>query len=390
MPVLAEHQGPRVCDVTLEHLSDGRRQRARVPFLRLSLTRVSPAEALTTLGFDKIDERTLKTCQERVTYEVIACVQRATSSDEAARCKSSIDLRPASARRSPDECDRYVRHVREIVEAGSPPSVAANNMVDAARRECEGWLGADRFNCVMNATTARGGPHAHPEAAHVRYTESGHKSNRAPHAADAESHSCSRPTRKNLEPRFAKAPHDDFMRRSALALLCLWTFASACHPNTNGASADASARPSASTSSRVSAPPSSAGVAFSGVASATAAPFGSVAPPAGSVALADAPDVRVTLPASATAVVKVGQTFGILVPHPDDFLDEWELEGSCPLGEPLTFISRGDIGRELLWKIGDDKIGTHVVKVRLMHRKTRESRPTPTKRASVAVAVVRS
>jgi hypothetical protein len=97
--------------------------------------------------------------------------------------------------------------------------------------------------------------------------------------------------------------------------------------------------------------------------------------------------VCVTLPASEKAVVKVGQTFGILVPHPDDFLDDWELDIS-PLGEPLSFISRGDIGRELLWKVGDDKIGTHVVKLRLMHRATRASRPVPTKRASVAVEVV--
>lgn len=183
-------------------------------------------------------------------------------------------------------------------------------------------------------------------------------------------------------------------RRIGLVLLGVWSFAhaSACRPNENDASADRSAMPPASASSSVRAPSTGVAAFSAGVATASAAPSSSGAPPANrsSVALGDAPDVRVTLPASAKAVVKVGQTFGVLVPHPDDFLDDWELEGSCPLGEPLTFISRGDIGREFLWRIGDDKIGAHVVKIRLMHRKTRTSRPVPTKRASVAVDVVRS
>ena len=111
--------------------------------------------------------------------------------------------------------------------------------------------------------------------------------------------------------------------------------------------------------------------------------------PVGSVRLAEPPDVRVTLPASgqAKSVVKVGQIFGILVPSEQDFLDEWELEPGCPLGDPLTFISRGDIGRELLWRIEPARVGTHRIKVRLMHRTTRTSFPKATKRVEVVVEV---
>jgi hypothetical protein len=109
--------------------------------------------------------------------------------------------------------------------------------------------------------------------------------------------------------------------------------------------------------------------------------------PSASVALGDAPDVRVTLPEGRSAVVRTGQTFGILVPHPADFFDEWELEPDCPLGKPLAFISRGDIGRELLWKIDGTPVGTHVVKLRLMHGATRTSVKVPIQRAQVTVLV---
>lgn len=96
-----------------------------------------------------------------------------------------------------------------------------------------------------------------------------------------------------------------------------------------------------------------------------------------------------TLPAtSAKSVVKVGQIFGILTPFEEDFLDEWELEANCPLGEPLTFITREN-GRELLWKIDESRVGTHAVFVVLMHRATRTSLAKPKRRAKVIVEVVR-
>lgn len=119
------------------------------------------------------------------------------------------------------------------------------------------------------------------------------------------------------------------------------------------------------------------------------------------------PDVRVSAPESRKVAVRAGQTFGIFLPY-RDFLEEWELEPRCPLGEPLAVVERGpagmqlegkrvDIegrnretqGREFLWKVADDKVGTHVVTLRLMKKKTRESRPTPTERTPVTVDVVR-
>ncbi len=154
-------------------------------------------------------------------------------------------------------------------------------------------------------------------------------------------------------------------RRARLALAAVSI--AACRPKASVVTADASAAASATPSTADAAPEPSA----------SAAP----------VPLADAPDVRVALPAT-NAVVMVGQTFGVLVPPPADFLDEWELEHSS-LGEPLTFISRGDLGRELVWKIGEDKVGSHDVELRLMHRKTRSSAPTASKRARVAVDVVK-
>lgn len=181
---------------------------------------------------------------------------------------------------------------------------------------------------------------------------------------------------------------DGSVLRSVIVLCCFTSLVGACRPSSPSAGADSGV--AASASAAPASVPAASAASAAPASSASAALSASAAAPTGSVALADAPDVRVTLPAADKAVVKVGQTFGILVPHPDDFLDEWELDGRSPLGEPLTFISRGDIGRELLWRIGDDVIGRHVIKLRLMHRGSRTSRPTPTKRVSVVLEVVRA
>ncbi|MBX3231763.1 MAG: hypothetical protein KIT84_42730 [Labilithrix sp.] len=118
-------------------------------------------------------------------------------------------------------------------------------------------------------------------------------------------------------------------------------------------------------------------------------PAASSAAPAASVALDEAPDVRISLADQARGSVRVGQTLGILTPLPEDFLDEYVLAPGCSLGEPLTFISRGPIGRELLWKIDDERVGSHVVEVTLMTKKTRTSKASPSKRLRVLVDVTR-
>ena len=132
-----------------------------------------------------------------------------------------------------------------------------------------------------------------------------------------------------------------------------------------------------------------AGAPFDAGSASAPAPSATVRSPPRN-AIADGPDVRVTLPNERTATVRAGQTFGILVPHPADFLDEWALEEPCPLGAPLTFVSRGDPGRELLWNVGADKIGTHVVIVQRMHAATRTAPKKPVERVQVTVVVTRA
>ena len=70
----------------------------------VSLQPPAQRDAMTTLGLDEPDERTLTVCQERVTLEVISCVDRATSLDQALACHPSADNRPPNARRTHEEC----------------------------------------------------------------------------------------------------------------------------------------------------------------------------------------------------------------------------------------------------------------------------------------------
>lgn len=106
-------------------------------------------ESLTMLGLDKPDETKLATCQERVTAEMLTCVDRAATIEQAVACQPDSNLRPANARRTPEECEQYVRHVGEIVNQAPPSKAAAENMVEAARKECAGWLTLERFDGVM-------------------------------------------------------------------------------------------------------------------------------------------------------------------------------------------------------------------------------------------------
>jgi hypothetical protein len=129
----------------------------------LSLTPAPQREIVVEMGFG--NEASLKLCRERTTYEVVACVERATSLDQIAHCRATIDVRPPDARRTREECERYVRHIRDLVEAENAKTAAvadtdpaksaaiAENLVDGAKRECDGWLSSQRFDCVVSATT---------------------------------------------------------------------------------------------------------------------------------------------------------------------------------------------------------------------------------------------
>jgi hypothetical protein len=167
--------------------------------------------------------------------------------------------------------------------------------------------------------------------------------------------------------------------------------------------------------------------ALSAVASgsASASPLASSAPAAGasasqtapvaSVALERPPDVRVEIPRATKgavtlkAEVKVGQTFGVLLPTvaPEDWLDQWEVESctmverkppKCPLGEPVTIIGREpDLTLphsdppsrpfEVMWKIAPTKVGTHRLEARYIHRTMRTDPGRPTRHVMIEVSV---
>lgn len=146
----------------------------------------------------------------------------------------------------------------------------------------------------------------------------------------------------------------------------------ACHAKQQPPAPDATATTTVSTSVGAAAPPPP-GPPDSGKEFPTIV---MPRPTVSGVPLDAPPDVRVTAPESRKVVVRPGHTFGILLPERNDFLEEWELEPRCPLGEPLAVIARGPLaiqvegkrfdvegregetaGREFLWKVADADVG---------------------------------
>jgi hypothetical protein len=84
--------------------------------------------------------------------------------------------------------------------------------------------------------------------------------------------------------------------------------------------------------------------------------------PAASVELAIPPDVRATISDKGkTLEAKVGQTFGVLLPHVYEPGVAWHVvkKSSAKLGEPLTEISRGGEGVETMWLLAPPTAGKH-------------------------------
>lgn len=111
-------------------------------------------DALAQLKLDTLGPRELKLCQERMTSDVVTCVLQAPSLEAALACKPAVDIRPAEARHTPDECAAYVEHMRTLAASAVPdkPKVTTS-MTEAARRACDGWLTTDRYRCVLKAST---------------------------------------------------------------------------------------------------------------------------------------------------------------------------------------------------------------------------------------------
>jgi hypothetical protein len=117
-------------------------------------------EAMAKLGMNKPSPLEMKLCQERMTSEEVRCALAATTQDAALACKPSVDIRPADAKRTPEECAAYQAHALKLAtenEAGQavgPPFTPA--MAALFGRECERWLSKKRFDCVMKAPSAMG------------------------------------------------------------------------------------------------------------------------------------------------------------------------------------------------------------------------------------------
>jgi hypothetical protein len=99
-------------------------------------------------------------CPERMTSKQVACMiaHAHRHSMDSTACKPEVDLRPPDARRTPEECARYIAKARELAATGSAsPRMSVADQVrfveQGAANECTGWLSRARYECVLAATT---------------------------------------------------------------------------------------------------------------------------------------------------------------------------------------------------------------------------------------------
>lgn len=125
-----------------------------------SFTPTEEKEAMGKLGFDKPSPLELKLCMERITSEEVRCAVGAATLEQVLACKPSVDIRPADAKRTPEECQAYGDHAMALAienESGGamgPPFTPA--MAALFKHECERWLSKKRFDCVMKAPSPMG------------------------------------------------------------------------------------------------------------------------------------------------------------------------------------------------------------------------------------------
>jgi hypothetical protein len=120
----------------------------------------SEQEAAAKMGMGKATKLELELCMERITSEEVACALASSTQAEALSCKGSVDLRPANARRTPEECAAVTAHVQKLAEeneagqAVGPPFTPA--MAAMFARECDRWMTKERYDCVMKAPSPMG------------------------------------------------------------------------------------------------------------------------------------------------------------------------------------------------------------------------------------------
>jgi hypothetical protein len=120
----------------------------------------SEREAAKGIGMDKPTKMEVDLCMQRMTSEEVGCALKASTQADALSCKPSVDIRPAEAKRTTEECTAYSAHVMKLAEenekgeAMGPPFTPA--MAAMFARECERWLTKARFDCVMKAPSPMG------------------------------------------------------------------------------------------------------------------------------------------------------------------------------------------------------------------------------------------
>lgn len=112
-------------------------------------------EVATRMGMHKATKLELDLCEERITSDEVACALQTTSQADALACKPKIDIRPAEAKRTPEECKAFTEHVTKLAklatetESAGPPFTPAMGAMLA--RECERWMSMHRYECVMKS-----------------------------------------------------------------------------------------------------------------------------------------------------------------------------------------------------------------------------------------------
>jgi hypothetical protein len=117
-------------------------------------------DAMRQGGNDKATPKELEMCRQRVHSDEIACVQKATTLDDALACTSAIDDRPEAVKRTPAECEAYKEHLLKLADVAASPDAfgppLTKAMAKLAGRECERWMSKKRYDCVMSAQASAG------------------------------------------------------------------------------------------------------------------------------------------------------------------------------------------------------------------------------------------
>jgi hypothetical protein len=112
-------------------------------------------EAVTRMGLQKASPYELALCQQRMTSDEIACAVTKTTQADALACKPKVDIRPADAKRTPEECAKAGEHIMKLAdvfdknEGIGPPFT--KSMAAMLARECDRWMTKERYDCILKA-----------------------------------------------------------------------------------------------------------------------------------------------------------------------------------------------------------------------------------------------